>query len=348
MRTLVTGATGRIGANVCKRLVEEGDEVRALVYEGDRQEVKIAGLELEIVHGDLRDAEAVSRATDGCERIVHLGYVMGKPAAMPQATEFDVNITGTFNVLEAAAANVDRLERFLFASTNATYDAFHPLYVPMDEDHPQKPRNYYGMEKLLGERMTESYGLQYGLPWSVVRFGTVPGPDEVISKLDAATVGAYLRRFARDPDSQMYSGEDREPWRAVEEAVAAGHRFVVPQAPNGTPWMQDLVDVRDTLAGIMCALAHPNAVGEIFNTTGFGITWEYALEYLAGKTGEEYPTVAVPCLWHWRCDNTKARTRIGYRPEYGIERMIDDALAFEAGKDIGVIPARSDLSGSTW
>ena len=103
--------------------------------------------------------------------------------------------------------------------------------------------------------------------------------------------------------------------------------------------MQDLVDIRDTVHGIICALTHPDAIGEAFNVTGFGVTWKEALTHLASRTGKEYPIVDLPNTWHWRCDTTKAKSRIGYTPEYAIDRMIDDALAFERGEDIGVLPA---------
>jgi len=43
-------------------------------------------------------------------------------------------------------------------------------------------------------------------------------------------------------------------------------------------------------------------------------------------------------MWYWRCDITKAKSLIGYQPEYTVQRMIDDALRFEAGEDIGVFP----------
>ena len=164
MTTLVTGATGRIGANLVKRLLLDGDRVRAFVYKDDPKTSKLDGMDVEIVYGDLRDAAAVGAAVAGVDRIAHLGYIMGKPAGMTTAVEFDINMTGTFNVLEAAAKHRDRIVRLLFASTNATYDAFHPQYVPMDEGHPQNPYTYYGMEKLLGERMTESFGRIRDLP----------------------------------------------------------------------------------------------------------------------------------------------------------------------------------------
>jgi len=339
MRTLVTGAAGRIGANLVKALVEKGDEVRAFVLPDDPKAAKLEGLDAELVRGDLRDADAVNRAVHGVERVVHLGYIMGRPQGMAKATEFEINTTGTFNMLEAASHHVAKIQKFVFASTNATYDAFHPRYVPMDESHPQEPHSFYGMEKLLGERMVEAYARQCGLRGTIVRFGTVPGPDEVLSHLEAAYVAGILRSQGCDPTSALYAAGVPAPWQPVQDAIEEGYALVLPRGPDGQSWMQDLVDVRDTVQGILHALDGEAAVGEAFNTTGFGVPWEEAVPYLAQQTGQPYKEILLPNLWYWRCDNRKAERLLGYAPEITIKRMIDDALAFQAGQELGLLPA---------
>jgi nucleoside-diphosphate-sugar epimerase len=338
VRILVTGATGRIGANLVRELVARGNEVRAFALPDDPKLRKLDGAGADVILGDLLDSEAVKKACDGVEYVAHLGYIMGKPAGMSTATEFDINMRGTFNVLEAAASQ-KQIRRFLFASTNATYDAFHPKYVPIDELHPQSPHSYYGMEKLAGERMTESYGRMFGLLWTIVRFGTVPGPDELLMRLSSADVANYLREFAGDPTSQLYAPGIDRPSAAVERAIDEGTEYVIPIGANGKSWMQDLVDVRDTVQGIILAMTHDNGKDETFNITGFGVTWEEALTHLAMRTGVKCPKIELPNTWYWRCDNSKAKSRIGYMPQYTIDRMIDDALAFERGEDIGVLPS---------
>ena len=339
MKTLVTGAAGRIGANLVKALLDRGEEVRAFILPDDPKATKLAGLDVEIVRGDLRDADVIDRAMEGTRRVAHLGYIMGRPEGMSKATEFDINMTGTFNVLEAASRRANQVERFLFASTNATYDAFHPRAVPMDESHPQEPRSFYGLEKLLGERMVEGYRRQFGLQTTIVRFGTVPGPDEVLGHLGVAYVAGILRSQATDPTSALYAPGVQKPWRPVEEAIQEGYPLVIPRDLDGKSWMQDLVDVRDTVRGIVLALESEAAVGQAFNTTGFGVTWEEAVPHLARKTGQSYKEIRMPNMWYWRCDNTKAERLLGYVPQITITQMIDDALAFKAGEDIGVFPA---------
>lgn len=335
----MTGAAGRIGANLVRSLLEKGYEVRGFVLPEDPKVSKLKGLDVEIFYGDLRDAEAVDTAMQGVDRVAHLGYIMGRPEGMSRATEFEINIPGTYNMLEAASKRVDKIERFLFASTNATYDAFHAKYVPMDEDHPQEPYSFYGAAKVLGERMLECYGREFGLRGTIVRFGTVPGPDEVFRHLKARGVMGMLRGPGTDPTSTLYAPGVEEPWKPVEKAIEDGYHLVIPRNLEGKSWMQDLVDVRDTVQGIICALESENALGESFNVTGLGVTWEEAVTYLAQKTGEDYLDIRMPNLWYWRCDIRKAKSRIGYMPQYDVARMIDDALAFQAGEEIGVLPA---------
>ncbi|MAG13706.1 MAG: hypothetical protein CMN78_03815 [Spirochaetales bacterium] len=338
-RILITGATGRIGANLVKALIEAGHTVRGFAQSDDPKIYKLKGLDVELAYGDLRDPDAVNRAVAGMSRIAHLGYIMGRPEGMTRETEFQININGTYNVLEAARRQPDLLACVLFASTNATYDAFHAQYVPMDESHPQNPTSFYGMAKLLGERMLEGYGREFHLPGTIVRFGTVPGPDELLGHLRADRVAGYLRSYGTDPTATLYAKNISEPWKPIEEIINGGVNFVVPRDLHGKSWMQDLVDVRDTVDGIVRALLDKKAVGEIFNVTGPGVEWADAVPYLAKKANVEFRDVNIPNLWYWRCDITKAETLLGYKPKHDYRRMIDDALAFEAGVDIGIFRA---------
>lgn len=73
MKVLLTGGTGRIGANVAKAFLEEGDQVRRLVWPEDPYIQKLKGLDLELVYGDLRSYEDLSKAVRGVNAICHLG-----------------------------------------------------------------------------------------------------------------------------------------------------------------------------------------------------------------------------------------------------------------------------------
>ena len=74
---LVTGITGRVGANVAQDLLDQGHEVRGFVWPGDRQSEKLEAIGAEIVEGDLASFEDVARAAEGMEVILNLGALSG-------------------------------------------------------------------------------------------------------------------------------------------------------------------------------------------------------------------------------------------------------------------------------
>ncbi|HCH61262.1 MAG: hypothetical protein CL927_13720 [Deltaproteobacteria bacterium] len=101
MRVLVTGGTGQIGGAVARALVERGDTVRCLVRSPERLG-NLTGLEVEVVQGDVTQAPTVRAAADGVEAVVHAAGVVSYWA--PKASfQHSVNVTGTQNVLDAAA-----------------------------------------------------------------------------------------------------------------------------------------------------------------------------------------------------------------------------------------------------
>jgi dihydroflavonol-4-reductase len=115
---LVTGATGLAGANICKLLVGRGDRVRALARETADTD-PIAALGVEVVTGDVTDADAVRRAANGTDAAIHCAALLG--GASQNLADFEaVNIGGTKNVLDAAEAA--GLRRVVAVSTGTFFD----------------------------------------------------------------------------------------------------------------------------------------------------------------------------------------------------------------------------------
>ena len=145
---VVTGAAGRLGRRVVQLLAERNREVLAT----DR--VDADGLPAEFVRCDLGDAEAVSEILKGAEAVVHMGAIPGPLRAEPRAI-FENNVSGDFNVMMSAAEL--GLRRVVFSSSafgmGWAHDgnAFVPLYLPLDEEHPMMPFEPYGLTKQVGE-----------------------------------------------------------------------------------------------------------------------------------------------------------------------------------------------------
>jgi len=341
MRVLVTGATGRVGANLVKALIGRGYKVRSMVMPGDPKEGKLAGLDTEVVYADLRSAEAIERAVDGVDAVIHTACVMARPKGMSKATYLDINVKGTMFLLEAAARRAEGIHRFVYMSSDAIYPAaYDPLYTPVDERHPKRPHDEYGMIKALNEDMVLTYGREFGLKVTIVRPGAIAAADEILHNWTAGLVAALFQRALRYRCGPLFIPEAEQVLEALRRKVGGDMgKAVIPYDPQGRPWLWHRTDVRDVVQGTICALEHDAAVGEDFNILGpCAISFERAVKLLHDRLHVPYVEVEMPVRWVYECDNTKAKTQIGYRPEFDIDQMIEDAVAFRSGVDIGVLP----------
>src|ERR1700742_4735560 len=150
MTVLVTGAAGRVGANMVRRLVEDDHDVVAMVMPGDPQAAKLSGLPVRVVESDLGDQRAIDAACTGVTRVVHLAAQLVR-GATPVDRFYDINAFGTLRLLEGMVRHGAGLERFVLISTDGTYRPGAPPAVPLTEDVAQEPAEYYGTSKLLGE-----------------------------------------------------------------------------------------------------------------------------------------------------------------------------------------------------
>ena len=145
---VVTGAAGRLGRRVVQLLVDQGKEVLAT------DQLAADDLPTEFVRCDLGDAPAVEGILKGSEAVVHMGAIPGPLREDPRVI-FDNNVASTFNVMMSAAEQ--GLRRIVFSSSafgmGWAHDgnAFVPLYLPLDEEHPMMPFEPYGLSKQVGE-----------------------------------------------------------------------------------------------------------------------------------------------------------------------------------------------------
>jgi dihydroflavonol-4-reductase len=131
-RVFLTGATGMIGSNIAEQLVERGDAVRALVRAGS-ETGPLEAFGVEVVRGDITDPDAVLRAADGCEYVVHSAAVLGGQTQIAGEHEA-VNVVGTGHVLDAAGKV--GATRVVQLSTTTFFDA---QRAPLTEHSPLDP-----------------------------------------------------------------------------------------------------------------------------------------------------------------------------------------------------------------
>ncbi len=134
----VTGGTGLTGANVCEQLIARGDAVKALVRNPDEAGA-LAAIDVEVVRGDVTDADDVDRASKGCEAAIHCAALLG--GASQDLGHFRaVNFTGTINVLDAARAH--GMRRVVALSTSTFFDLTRPGFredAPVSDNPPDDP-----------------------------------------------------------------------------------------------------------------------------------------------------------------------------------------------------------------
>ncbi|MCD6350561.1 MAG: NAD(P)-dependent oxidoreductase [Armatimonadetes bacterium] len=339
-RIFLTGATGRLGSNLALRLSRDGHDVVALAQPNDRLRGRLDEMErVEVVEADLRDTAAVRAATQGCEAIIHTAALMNvRTPGISRADFFRVNVVGTFNVFEAATeAGVDRV---VYISSTSAYDVYSAKPQPLTEDQPLTPTALYGTTKAINERMAELYAHMADLRAIILRPNYIMACDEPLGPWTAGVVVGQIRTWCRDPRGALYMPDAEEPWREVEQQVQNPGDRVVPQDPAGVVWRWHVTDVRDAVEACVRALEAPESCfGRVYNVAGpEPADWDVVVPYVAEKLGQQWYEVRVPKAWRFWFDITRARQELGFEPQYDIKTMIDDAVRFREGEDIGVLP----------
>ena len=182
LKVLVTGGSGFIGSGVVKGLLQRGHTVRVLDdnSRGSPRRLTDVADDIEFIQGDVRDPEAVDRATAGVDAVAHLAFVNGteffytKPKLV-----LEVGVKGVLNTLESAIKH--KVAQYWLMSSSEVYQT--PPVVPTDETvgfyipDPLNPRYSYGGGKLISELMAINYGRGVFEKTIIVRPHNVYGPD---------------------------------------------------------------------------------------------------------------------------------------------------------------------------
>ena len=170
---LVTGGAGYIGSHVVLALCEEGNNVVVLddLSTGNRESVDKRAL---FIQGSTLNQDDLSKGLNGVDAVVHLAAFKAAGESMIYPEKYSHNnITGTITLLNAMVNHT--VNKFIFSSTAAVYG--YPQYLPLDENHPLEPINYYGFTKLEIERILKWYGELKGLRFAALRYFNAAGYD---------------------------------------------------------------------------------------------------------------------------------------------------------------------------
>ena len=226
MRVLVTGGAGFIGSHVVDKLLDAGHEPR--IYDL-RPSPHHSPRAVEQTIGDVTDREALSRAADDCDAIVHLAAVADVADVVAQPAQAErLNAQGTFEVLEVARDT--GIKRVVYGSTTWVYSDCEPERV--DEETPLvAPSHLYTATKLAGELYCKSYRELFGVEYTILRFGIPYGPRA----RDATVIAAFAAK-AEDGEPLTVAGDGSQSRRFVyvEDLAEGVVASLGPKAANRT------------------------------------------------------------------------------------------------------------------
>lgn len=354
MRVLVTGAAGRVGANMVKRLVSSGIEVTAMVMPVDRQVGKLARFpDVRIIEADLADQAAIDLACKDVTHVIHLAAQLVR-GDTPVDKFYDINAFGTLRLLEGVVHAGVNIGRFVLASSDGTYRPGDPPAVPLTEDVPQEPADYYGTSKLLGEIILRNHAAQFDIPFAVVRFATVVSPEEAANMFRVKFWRAVLGWQELGKDCHIWQLFHGQPnlLKIFNAAVgdAAEDTAAGLVGPDGTPWSLSMVDVRDAVEGVYLALTEPDAVGGSFNIAAAKPTsHEEGASAVAEILNVPKLLVEMPKTHRLELAIEAARKSLGYQPKYDFRSMIEATRAVTLPSNNEFIPAEARTGvASTW
>jgi NAD dependent epimerase/dehydratase len=304
---LVTGAAGFIGSHLVEMLVKDGAQVRAFVrYNSGRRAGNLDLLPPEVLEhvavyfGDLRDCEAVAQAMRGVEQVYHLGAVITIPYSYQHPREvFDVNVTGTLNVLNAARDQ--NVPHIVVTSTSEVYGT--AQYEPIDEQHPLHPQSPYAASKVAQDAMAISFHATYDLPVRIVRPFNTFGPRQSARAVIPTIISQALT-------------QDRVKLGALHPT-------------------RDLTYVTDTVRGFLLAAQSDAALGRPVNLgTGHSISIGELAEKAIQLTGRDVPIVTDAQrirpekseVLRLRSDYALARELTGWEPQVTLEQGLQHTI----------------------
>lgn len=313
MKVLVIGGAGYIGSHVVKELMAKGHQITVFdnLSSGLKQNLfKGNGF----IKGDILNIKALDKAfAKGFDAFIHLAAFKAAGESMVCPEKYSVNnISGTINILNSAVSH--GCLKMVFSSSAATFGE--PQYLPIDENHPQNPENYYGFTKLEIERLMGWYDKIRGLKFAALR---------------------YFNAAGYDPEGVLY-GLEKNPANLlpVMMEVAAGIREKLKVFGNDYPTrdgtcIRDYIHVTDLARAHVMALEYISSKNESLTLnlgTGNGITVTEMLAATRRITGKEIPADYVerrpgdPAQLTAKSD--LAFEKLGWKAEYSdVDTLID-------------------------
>jgi UDP-glucose 4-epimerase len=305
---VLVGGAGLIGSHTVDQLLKE-DVGEILIYDnlvrGSRENLhdamKDSRVKIYDVGGDIMQTDILQSAFEGADGVFHFAALWLLQCHEYPRSAFDVNVRGTFNVMEACVAK--GVKRLVYSSSASVYgDA---VTEPMAEDHPYNNKNFYGATKIAGEAMLRAFHHRYGLDYVGLRYMNVYGPRQDYHGAYIAVIMKMLDAIDRG-ESPTIMGDGSEAF--------------------------DFVAVEDCGLANVCAMKS-DATDQFYNVgTGTRTSLKELAELLVELTGCQQPINYAPRSQATLVKNRigcpqKASEEIGYTAtidlKEGLQRLID-------------------------
>ena len=308
MNILVTGACGFIGSHLVEKLVRQNHNVRAFTFYNARNSYgwldnidKRILRDIHLISGDVRDYDFLNQQTKKIDIIFHLAALIGIPYSYQAVKSYiDTNITGTYNILNAAKIN--EISKTFITSTSEVYGT--AKKIPILESHLLNAQSPYAASKIGADQLALSFHKSYGLPLTIIRPFNTFGPRQSARAIIPTIITQILQN---------------------KNVIKLG---------NLTP-TRDFTYIEDTVSAFLSAMKAKKISGEVINigskfeisikdilkilNKDFGYHFEVEIDKkrVRSKKSEVYRLVA---------SNAKAAKFLGWHPKYGSLKGFKKAL----------------------
>ena len=302
-RCMVTGGAGFIGSHLCRRLVDEGHDVRVLdnLSSGRRENLAEIQDVVEFVEGDLCDEALLAEVIQGVDCVLHHAAVASVQTSVERPLfEQEVNAVGTLRLLEAA--RLVEVRRVVFAASAAAYG--NNPQVPKREEMPPEPESPYAISKVMGEYYARVYTQIYGLEVVCLRYFNVFGPRQDPSSPYSGVISIFAERILQGTAPTVAGdGLQSRDFVYVDDVVEANMRALT----------------KSGIAGRVCNIGSGRSVSILELVSVLNEVMGTALEPVFGSARPGDVRVSL-------ADISRAREELGYEPMVSLREGLKRTL----------------------
>jgi len=300
---LVTGGAGFIGSQITQTLLKNEHRVRILDNFSTGKLENLSGFqgELEVIEGDLRNPTKVKKAVQNVDIIFHEAAFVSNPQSILEPRDcFDVNVTGTENLLEEA--RLAGVKRIVIASSAAVYG--NSSKTPLSEASTYQPLSPYAASKCVNEIFAGMYNRSFGIEVVVLRYFNVYGPRQNPDSEYAAAIPIFIRSLLSNQPIIIFGdgGQTR-----------------------------DLIFVGDVVSANLIAASHPDAPGQVFNVcTGIETSVLMLVDTLRqsfpGSKLPEYSQPRIGDIYRSSGKPDRAKEILGFQPQTSLTNGLSQTI----------------------